>query len=111
LTIFAWPIGSAIGWTIGEKLTGAVGAIGAALGAGIGLAITLRNAHVRSDQKSILLITIAWAIGTAIGWTIARYFQLELGEGAIGWALGRAIAGAIGGFVTIWQIGEWKNKQ
>jgi hypothetical protein len=109
LTIFAWPIGSAIGWTIGEKLTGAVGAIGAALGAGIGLAITLRNAHVRSDQKNILLIIFGWAIGTAIGWAIARYFQLELGEGAIGWAIGRAIAGAIGGFVTIWQIRDGKQ--
>ena len=112
--ILAWALGGAIGWTIGEELTEAVGAgIGAALGAGIGMAITLRNGHVRSDQKSILLITFAWAIGTAIGWTIAKPLLIEERslDFARGWTIGRAIAGAIGGFVMSWQMGEWKNKQ
>jgi hypothetical protein len=51
----------------------------------------------------LLWITLAWALGLAVGWTIGRFIQSEY-DGAIGWPIGRGIAGGIGGFVTIWQI-------
>ncbi len=99
-----WTVSGAIGWTIGEELSVATGAaIGAAVGGALGGAVTLRVELATIDWKKILLITFAWALGMAIGWIIGDIFQEE-GFGAIGWLIGRGIAGGIGGIVTIWQI-------
>lgn len=102
--ILGWVIGAAIGWTIGESLTEASGAaVGGAIGGLIGWAITSRFVPGISNWKSALWIMLAWALSAAIGWVIAREIQFNA-DGAIGWPFGRAISGAIGGFVTIWQI-------
>lgn len=99
-----WAISGAIGWTLGEALTEASGAaIGAAVGGALGGAFTLRNKRAFIDWKNMLWITLAWAFAMAIGWTIGRIIQDEVG-GAIGWPIGMAVSGAIGGFVLIWQV-------
>jgi hypothetical protein len=100
----AWAISGAIGWTLGEVITEVIGAaIGAGVGGAIGRAITLRNEQVHIDEKNMLWTTLAWAISMAIGWTIARIIQID-NDGAIGWPIGMAISGAIGGFVMTWQM-------
>lgn len=99
-----WALGGAIGWPIGEALTEASGAaVGGAIAGVIGWGITSRFEQGLSNWKSMLWITLTWAIGAAIGWIIARQIQFNI-DGAIGWPIGRAISGAIGGFVLIWQI-------
>jgi hypothetical protein len=99
-----WAASGAIGWTVGEAITEASGAtIGAAAGGALAGAITLRDVRALIDWKKLLWITLAWALGLAVGWTIGRFIQSEY-DGAIGWPIGRGIAGGIGGFVTIWQI-------
>ena len=100
----AWALGGAIGWALGDALSEAIGAaVGGAIGGVIGWGITSRFEQGLSNWKSALWITLAWAISAAIGWTIAREIQFNIG-GAVGWPIGRAIGGAIGGFVVIWQI-------
>jgi hypothetical protein len=99
-----WALGGAIGWPIGEALTEASGAaVGGAIFGVVGWGITARFERGLANWKSALWITLAWAIGAAIGWVIAREIQFNL-DGEIGWPVGRAISGAIGGFVTIWLI-------
>lgn len=99
-----WAAGGAIAWALGEALTGATGAaIGAAAGGAIGGALTLREVHAFIDWKKLLWITLAWAVALVIGWIIGRFIQ-DVYDGAVGWPIGRGIAGGIGGIVTIWQI-------
>jgi len=99
-----WAVSGAIGWPIGEALTEASGAaIGAAAGGLLGGTFTLQNEQGLIDWKKVLWITLAWAFGTAIGWIIGDSIQ-DAYDGAVGWPLGRGIAGLIGGFVTTWQI-------
>ena len=108
----AWAIGGGIGWPIGERITEAYGAaIGAGIAAAMGGIVTLRIERGPSDWKSIGWIILAWAVGSAIGWTIGRIFQFSgMIDEALGWAIGRAIAGAIGGYITGWQLLS-KNNQ
>lgn len=99
-----WVVGFALGWPIGEAMTEASGAaVGGVIGGFIGWGITSRFVPGISNWKSALWITLAWAISAAIGWIIAREIQFNL-DGEIGWPVGRAISGAIAGFVTIWQL-------
>jgi len=99
-----WMIGFALGWPVGEALTEASGAaVGGMIGGLIGWGITSRFVPGIANWKSALWITLAWAISAAIGWVIARNIQFNL-DGEIGWPVGRAISGAIGGFILIWQI-------
>jgi hypothetical protein len=98
-----WAISGAIGWTLGEVLTEASGAaIGAVVGGALGGAITLRKERALIYWKDMLWITLTWAVGMAIGWTISRIIQDEV-DGVIGWPIGMAVSGAIGGFVLIWR--------
>lgn len=99
-----WTASGVIGSIVGESLTEASGAaIGAGVGGAFGGAFTLWDIHAHIDWKKLLWITLAWAVGMAIGWIISRLIQSQ-GIGAIGWPIGRGIAGGIGGFVTVWQI-------
>jgi hypothetical protein len=102
--MLGWALGGAIGWAIGEALTEASGAaVGGAIGGAIGWGITSRFEQGLANWKSALWVILAWSISAAIGWVIAREIQFNL-DGEIGWPVGRAISGAVGGFVTIWQI-------
>jgi hypothetical protein len=100
----AWALGGAIGWTVGEALTEASGAaVGGAISGAIGWGITSRIERGLSSWKSMLWITLAWAVGAIVGWTLAREIQSNI-DGAIGWPVGAALIGGIGGFVLIWQL-------
>ena len=108
---FAWAISGAIGWLIGwGMLTEAVGAgIGMTIFAIGGLASTLGVNYVISHWKSSAAIILTWAVGGAIGWSIARGLIYDLGiDNATGWSIGIAIGWGIGGFVMGWQL--LKNK-
>ena len=109
----AWAIAGAIGWVIGWwLLTEAIGAgIGIAIFAIIGLAGTFGMDYIRSNWKSMAYITLAWAIGGAIGWSIARALieGPSMGHGT-GWAIGMAIGWGIGGSVLSWQLLNNKGK-
>lgn len=104
----AWAIGGTIGWTIGWwLLSEAIGAgIGMAIFAMIGLVSTLGMDYIRSNWKSIAVITLGWAIGGGIAWSIAKWLidDLSVVDYAAGWTIGMAIGWAIGGFVMGWQI-------
>lgn len=105
----AWAVGVTIGWTIGNTLTEATGAaIGGVIAAAIGLAITSRVSHFSLDWKRLGWITFAWAISWAIGWIIARYFQINLDQGALGWTIGIAVTSGMSGFIMIWQLLQMK---
>jgi len=110
-TTLSWAISGAIGWLIGwGLLTEAIGAgIGMAIFAIGGLVSTLGMEYVLSNWKSSAGITLTWAIGGAIGWSIARGLIYDLGiDNATGWSIGIAIGWGIGGFVMGWQL--LKNK-
>ena len=103
----AWAIAGAIGWFIGwGLLSEAIGAgIGMAIFAIIGLAGTLGMDYVLSNWKSMAGIMLAWAIGSAIGWSISKGLIEGLSaDKASSWAIGMAIGWSIGGFVMGWQI-------
>ncbi len=106
--ILAWAIAGTIGWAIGwGLLSEASGAgIGMAAFAIIGLAGTLGMDYVLSNWKSTAVITLAWAIGGAIGWIISRPVLIDglYVDKAISWAIGTAIGWAIGGFVMSRQL-------
>lgn len=106
--ILAWAFAGAMGWSIGwGLLSDASGAgIGMAVFAILGLAITLGMDYILSNWKSIVVITLAWAIGGAIGWSIARNGLIdELGmDKALSWGIGTAIGWAIGGSIMSWQL-------
>ncbi|MBC7876160.1 MAG: toll/interleukin-1 receptor domain-containing protein [Anaerolineales bacterium] len=104
--ILAWAIGGMIGWAIGWELTEAVGAgIGMAIFAIIGMVSSLRLDYILSNWKSAALITLGWAIGGAIGWSIAKGLIDGLSmDAALSWAIGTAIGWAIGGFIMNWQL-------
>jgi hypothetical protein len=111
--IIAWAIAGAIGWVIGwGLLTEAIGAgIGIAIFAIIGLAGTLGMDYIRSNWKSMAWITLAWAIGGAIGWSISKGLIDKLGADlATSWAIGTAIGWGIGGFVLGRQLLNNKGK-
>ena len=103
----AWLIGVAVGWTIGEVLTEAIGiAFGYAVGIAISVAVIVFLAQIVLNWKNIAWIILAWSLGAALGWWIAKRLlidQLSL-DLEIGWAIGTAIGWAIGGSVTSWQI-------
>src|SRR6266542_1988229 len=93
-----WAISSAIVWAIwhatGEIAGGAIwGAIG-----GLITAITLRIEDILSDWKSMLWITVGWAIGGVIGSVLILKIWQAIG-GLVGWVIGGAIWGAIGGSI------------
>jgi len=99
-----WALGGAVGWSVGEALTEASGAaVGGAIAGVVGLGITSPFERGLANWKSVLWVTLAWTLSAAIGWIIAREIQFNV-DGEIGWPVGRAISGAIGGFVTIWQL-------
>jgi hypothetical protein len=105
-----WAIAGAIAgyiyWSGGDYSIMIGGAFGGAIG-GLVTAITLYVEHMLSDRKSILWVTLAWAVGAAIGWTIGN----TLTE-AVGAAIGGAIAVAIGLAITL-RVGhisfDWKR--
>jgi hypothetical protein len=104
--VLAWSLGGAIGWLVGWELTEAIGAgIGMAIFIAIGMAGTLGMTYLRSNWKSIAFITLAWTIGGAIGWSIARgmIYDLDI-DNATSWTIGTAIGWGIGGFVMGWQL-------
>jgi len=105
--ILAWAIGGAVGWTIGEALTEAIGmAIGFTIGASIGVAIILSTGHIVFNWKSMAWIVLIWAIGTAIGWSIAKRLLIEAlsMDYLTSWAIGTGIGWAIAGYVMGWQL-------
>ncbi|MFT3893484.1 MAG: toll/interleukin-1 receptor domain-containing protein [Anaerolineales bacterium] len=106
-TILSWVIGAMVGWTIGRFLTEASGAgLGMALFPIIGLVGTLGIEFVLSHWKNTTVIVLTWAISAAIGWLISRPFliySLDV-DTATSWGIGTALAWAIGGYTTIWQI-------
>ncbi len=106
--ILAWVFSGALGWFIGEELTEAMGmAIGYAIIAAIGTAITLRLQYAHINWKSMTWVTLAWAVGGTIGWLIGRYIQQnEVLDSSTGWAIGYAVSWAIGGFVLSWQMSK-----
>jgi len=70
-----------------------------------GLVSTLGMDYVLSNWKSSAGITLAWAIGAAIGWSTARGLIYDLGiDNATGWSIGIAISWGIGGFVMGRQL-------
>jgi hypothetical protein len=106
----AWGFAAAVGWTIGEELTEAIGmGTGYAIFAAVALTITFRLQHNSFDWIRITWIILTWAIGGMIGWSIGRYNQdngiLDL---ATGWALGYALSWSIAGFITIRQLRDMK---
>lgn len=111
--VLAWALGGAIGWLIGWELTEAIGAgIGMAIFVTIGMASTFGMDYIRSHWKSIAVITLAWFIGGAIGWSISKGMIDDLSIGyATSWTIGIAIGWATGGFVMSQQIKEWNNKK
>ena len=105
--ILAWVISGVIGWVIGLLLlTEAIGAgIGMACFAITGLVSTLGMRYIRSNWKSIARITLAWAIGGGLGWSISKGMIEGLGmEYATSWAIGTAIGWGIGGYVMSSQL-------
>lgn len=106
-TILSWMIGAVIGWTIGHMLTEASGAgLGMALFPIIGLVGTLGVEYTLSNWKNTAVIVLTWAVSAALGWLISRPFliySLDM-DATTSWGIGTAIAWAIGGYVTIWQI-------
>ena len=82
--IVAWSIAWAVGTAIFEiifpdiSLLSLAGAISGALG-GFITAISLRNENVLSNWKDVLWITLAWMMGSAIGWATAMAITLGIG--------------------------------
>ncbi|MEP7134234.1 MAG: toll/interleukin-1 receptor domain-containing protein [Chloroflexota bacterium] len=110
-TVSGWAISGAIGWTVGFELTEAIGAgIGMAVFAMIGLVSTLGIDYIRSNWKNSTVIALAWVLGEAIGWLIARRWLIDALDidQATSWAIGTAIGWGFGGFVMGWQL--LKNK-
>lgn len=105
--VLVWALAGTLGWWIGwGLLTEAIGAgIGMAIFAIIGLVSTLGMEYILSNWKIIAGITLAWAIGGGIGWSIARGMIFGAGiDHGTGWAIGMAIGWGIGGFVMGWQL-------
>jgi hypothetical protein len=104
--VLAWAGAGAVGWSIGEGLTEAIGmGIGYAVLAAIAVTVTMRLGQVSFDWQAMAWIVVAWVIGGAVGWSIGRYIQNgDLLDWATGWAVGYAPAWALAGFVTIWQL-------
>jgi len=102
----AWAIGGAVGWMIGEALTEAIGmGIGFTIGAIISLGILLTNRYISFNWTRMIWIVLTWAIGGAIGWSIARGMIYEASiEYQTSWAVGMAIGWSIGGSVIGWQL-------
>ncbi len=80
-------------------------AVGGAIAAATGLSITSRMEHIAFDWQRMGWIALVWAIG----WIIGRYFQINFDQGALGWTIGAAVAAAVGGFMTIWQLLKMKS--
>jgi hypothetical protein len=99
-------LGFAIGWAIGGASIALISdlpvvlviawVIGWAIG-GFATGITLRNEHALANWKSVLWITLGWAIAFLIGLAIAINIPMVLA--AFGATVG-LIGGGIGGFVT-----------
>jgi hypothetical protein len=107
LGILGWALAGAVGWSVGFKMTEAIGAgFGMALFAMIGLVSILGMGYLLSNWKSTAVILLAWFAAEAIGWLIAREWlngTLEIGD-TNGWAIGTALGWGIAGFVTMWQL-------
>lgn len=103
IAIFWITLGFAVGWTLGIALLGdflIVLAIAWVTGWAIGglvTAVTLRSEHVLKSRKSILWITLGWAIAFLIG--LATTMKLPMDLPAFGAMMG-LIGGGIGGFIT-----------
>lgn len=106
-----WAIAGAIGWTIGEELTEAIGmGIGYAILAGIAISITIRLQHLVINWMNFAWIILSWAISGMIGWSIGRYIQENnVLDWATGWAIGYALSWAIAGFVTVRQMRQMNS--
>jgi hypothetical protein len=106
-----WAFGGSLGWFIGWELTEAIGAgIGMMIFVIIGMSGTLGMDYIRAHWKSIALITLAWAIGGGLGWSISRGMIDNLDvDYATSWAIGTAIGWGIGGFVMGWQLFKTKD--
>jgi hypothetical protein len=103
----SWTLGGALGWLIGFELTEAIGAgIGMVVFVIIGLAGTYGLNFIVSNLGRVAGISAAWFIGEAIGWLIARRWMIDSldMDHATSWAIGTALAWAIGGFVLGWQV-------
>jgi hypothetical protein len=123
LVVLAWVIGGiigeSIGWTYGWYFGVSFGwVIGTAIGFAFGgliSAVVLHKEGSLINWKSMLWVTLAWAMGGAFGRAgiVSRNIGDEIG-GLDGWAIagaiGWAISGVIGAFVMIWQIRE-SNKR
>lgn len=102
-----WAIGLAVGWQIGDTLTEMIGmAIGFLIGAMLSMAIILSIGYISFNEKRFAWIVLAWAIGGAIGWFIAKKLLIDTMsiDYATSWAIGTAIGWTIGGFVMGWQL-------
>jgi hypothetical protein len=91
----AWMLSSAIGWTSAMAIT---------LGlAGLVLAVILKVKKKLPDWNAVIVVALAWITGSSIGSGILLPISGVTGR-IVSDALGGAIAAAIGGFVTIWQL-------
>ncbi len=110
-----WAIGGAIGTIIsfnygsGQLTRFAIsGAIGGAIG-GFITALAFQTKIRDYNWKSIFLMTLAWAIGGAIGWGMVMLLDINMGSGlGIGFGIGAMISMGVllmGGLVTF----DWKR--
>ena len=112
LFVLGWAFGGLISGFLFDDVAG--GAMGGAVGGAIGGLVTsmfLRNGSAPSNQKSMIWITLTWAVAGAIGWFIGWGLLTE----AIGAGLGIGIfaliglAGTLGldYFVSNWKSAAW----
>ena len=108
-SIVAWAIGGSIAWFLGWELSdGSVAAgFGMAIAAIIGLAGSLGFDYLRNRWQETATMVLAWFIGGAVIWLIARTIlidMLSMSDKGAAWALGTAIGYGIGGFVMGRQL-------
>jgi membrane protein YqaA with SNARE-associated domain len=110
----SWTLGGALGWVIGFELTEAIGAgIGMVVFVIAGLAGTYGFKYITANVGSVIGIATAWFLGEAFGWLVARRWMLDsldIDQGT-SWAVGTALAWAIGGFVLGWQMFKVKVRE
>jgi uncharacterized membrane protein len=91
----AWPIVEAIPWAIRGAIAGAIG------GFITGLALWWTEPSIR--WKQVFVVILGWAIGWAVGVTLAPVTGIPFSEGIapiLFWGIVGAIVGAIGGWIT-----------
>ncbi len=104
-----------IGWALGWALGGAIGfgymiqGATAGLVGGLITALALKWAHPSILWKQVALVTLGWGIGWAVGGSVGWSLRPPAIWGIpniLTWALWGGIGGAVGSWVTFWQLRE-----